>query len=326
VCNNEWREEGKHVQIKSLGIAIFTVVLVFFIMCNEKSDILTGATGSNKAYGVFELYMDQSRNQVTFSGKLKTGPQPMVLWDTVMVSGECVLLKARSRSCEGCGLGFVCVDNNDCRREPDTLTAGTITVSGYSTRGGTTTTGQISAINGNYQPLANDRPDNPPCVEGGTITVTASGNDMYEGFSLSAKTISKIVTSLDPIMMNPGEDIHLKWDAAKNFADSRMEVSVDVSYHATTKARIVCDCLDDGELTIPARMLDSLKTFGMAGFPKLELFRKSIGSSPATGVQLSLQAYVLLWLNIPGLISCSGDKECPDGTTCENHRCVEVQK
>lgn len=95
---------------------------------------------------------------------------------------------------------------------------------------------------------------------------------------------------------------------------------VDISYHGGTKAKIDCDCLDDGELTIPAAMLDMLKTYGMAGYPKIEMYRTSTGIGQNTGVQLIIQSYIVLWVKIPGLISCTMDGHtgnCPSGMTCD---------
>ncbi|MBN1603643.1 MAG: SUMF1/EgtB/PvdO family nonheme iron enzyme [Chitinispirillaceae bacterium] len=276
--------------------------------------------------GVFQLFIDQVMNKTVFVGRLYNGPMPVVDWDTVMTIGECRLIVRKMWSCPGCGNYSLCVNNNKCIPEPDTITAGTVTVSGYTNRAGTTTS-TVTPIypSSVYQPTLDNRPANPPCTEGEIITLTASGNDYVAGFSISARSISKIEIAADTIPMNPGEDINLKWKAAANPADSRIHVIVDISYHGGTKAKIDCDCLDDGELTIPAAMLDSIKTYGMSGYPKIEMFRISVGTNPDKKVLLMVQSYVLLWLKIPGLISClpGGDGNCPSGMTCrDDQRCV----
>jgi hypothetical protein len=126
--------------------------------------------------------------------------------------------------------------------------------------------------------------------------------------------------------MNPGEPILLKWKPAANPDNSKMKVVIDISYHGGTKAKIECDCRDDGELEIPAALLDSLKTYGMSGHPKMELYRQSFGTDPGTGAEVKIEAFILLWIKIPGLVSCSTDTDCPEGQECAgDQRCREVQ-
>lgn len=312
------------MSIKSVVVTIAAVILLFSGSCQEGSNP-TQQTGAKKAHGIISIILDQDLNTVGFIGKLKNGSQPVVRWDTVMTSGECRLLKVRERVCPGCGSGSICVDNNDCQPEPDSLTAGTMTVAGYINRTGSTATASpTTVVNGNYQLTGDNRPANPPCTEGGEITVTASGNESVAGFTLSAKTISKLEVSTDSLPMNPGEDINVKWKAAANPAHSKITVVVDVAYHGAALAKIVCDCADDGDLVIPGEILDKLKTFGLAGHPKLEMYRTSIGTSPATEAQLMIQTTLKVWLKIPGLVSCTNGG-CDEGYICENQRCVEVK-
>lgn len=309
---------------KSIILVIIVTFLLFSGSCNETGNP-TQQTGATKSYGVFKLTIDQVLDKTSFIGKLYNAPVPIPVWETVMVSGECKLLKPKQSTCSGCGSGSVCVDDNNCQPEPDTLTAGSVTITGMTNKGGTTSS-TTELINGNYQTKLDNRPANPPCSEGSTISVTASGNEQVAGFTVSAKTISPIEISADTIAMDPGKPILLKWKAANNPDDSKITMVIDITYHGGTKAKIECVCRDDGELEIPAVMLDSLKTFGMSGYPKLEVYRDSKGTAAGTGVELQIQSFVLLWLKIPGVISCPDVGHCPEGMECSaDKRCREVQ-
>jgi hypothetical protein len=80
--------------------------------------------------------------------------------------------------------------------------------------------------------------------------------------------------------------------------------------------KIECDCEDNGSLTIPASMLDKLKTYGISGFPKLEIARYAIDVNAFSNAKIVLESRVTMMLDIPGVISCNGDDECPEGQTC----------
>lgn len=169
--------------------------------------------------GVFRLLIDQELDKVSLTGQLYGGPLPKVFWDTVRTVGECRLTVPKVPFCPDCRFGSVCVSDNNCQPEPDRITAGMVTVTGYIGRGGKTTSTIIPSSPGIYQPVLDNRPANPPFTEGDIVTLSASGNDSVAGFTVSAKTISKIETSQDTILMSPGEDIHLKWKAAADPED-----------------------------------------------------------------------------------------------------------
>ncbi len=74
---------------------------------------------------------------------------------------------------------------------------------------------------------------------------------------------------------------------------------------------------------VPASLLDQLKALGISGFPKVEIARRAVGSTdPPAQVDLVVESMVTGLLDIPGVVSCNGDDDCPQGQTCgSDFRC-----
>ena len=303
---------------------LVTAFILFSGSCDREGEDNPVTQGGGKVvYGTFRLFLDADQEKSSFLGKLYDGPIFSNAWDTIMAAGECMLVKPKNAVCNDCGSGFVCVDDNDCQPEPDTITAGTIHIQGITNRGGSDNF-TVDPINGNYQPIGDSRPVWPGFAEGNIVTLTAAGSDSCQGFTLSAETISPIEKFDDTISLNPGEPVDLEWVAAAGPANSRIYVSIDISYHGGTKARIEADCEDDGQLSIPASMIDSLMSFGISGHPKLEITRRATGRNATTGVTLVFESYSVVWLKIPGVVSCI-EGQCPEGMECNwDQRCREI--
>jgi hypothetical protein len=77
---------------------------------------------------------------------------------------------------------------------------------------------------------------------------------------------------------------------------------------------------DDGELVIAADLVTQLVDRGVAGFPTVTVTRRSVDSTMiAPGcVELEIGAQVIREVAIPGLSSCSNERPCPDGQTCQS--------
>ena len=71
-------------------------------------------------------------------------------------------------------------------------------------------------------------------------------------------------------------------------------------------------------LEIPAALLDSLVALGVAGFPTIVLTRSTVGSAVIAAGRVDLLVFSELEqeVEIPGLVSCTDDADCPEGETC----------
>jgi hypothetical protein len=123
----------------------------------------------------------------------------------------------------------------------------------------------------------------------------------------------------DSITLADGQAISLKWTApgAANAANSTIFVMVDISHHGGSKGKIECEGPDNGALEIPAALVDKLKALGVSGFPKIEVSRRAVGTSASVDAEVVLESMDNKLLNIPGLISCGGDEDCPGTQKCQ---------
>ena len=73
-----------------------------------------------------------------------------------------------------------------------------------------------------------------------------------------------------------------------------------------------------GALELSGGMLDDLKALGVSGWPIIVFSRTSLGTTdPAVEVDLIIESSVTRDVQIPGVISCNTDADCPDGQTCQ---------
>lgn len=256
-------------------------------------------------------------NSVNVVGATADGVSPSdESWTTVMTDGDCRLVVPHKNFCEDpCGLGYVCVAENTCEAEPNRIHIGEVTMSGVKTTENTTTfsLGDRSP----YMPI--EEMAYPPFKDGDQIKLSAVGNSELDidAFSITGKAIDPIVLKNDSIMYEDGKDITLKWEPSKN-GHASIFFEIDISYHGGTKAKILGETEDDGSYTISAKLLDKLKTYGMAGFPRLLIYRRATFKNKAGNVELVVESEEMRYLHIPGLISCNGT--CPDGMTCGSDR------
>jgi hypothetical protein len=297
---------------------------LFFLICSlqlschdsNPSDI-PSQTVSVETFGTFlvSLKADIEDPQITtITGVINDGPVPSIaLFDKKKSEGPCVLYKTRIPFCDPpCGGMAACVEDDSCQLYPQVVDAGPVNVDGLKLSDAKTSI-SLEYIAGNYQSPSLDL---PPCAEGDTVTFTIKGKGSTPACTLTARGIKPLKVLNDSFPCIDGQPMHLRWEPPGVPGISRINVLINISYHAGTKGKIECDCDDNGSLTIAASLLDGLKSYGISGFPKIEICRRSISIDTTAKIRVVFESRVSRFLSIPGIRSCSIDSQCPDGQTC----------
>jgi hypothetical protein len=250
-------------------------------------------------------------------GKVSDGPSPeAIVWEASQTSGSCRLMKPRVPFCDpSCG-SDVCVADDVCHPYPTAKSVGTVTVTGIENGSGTEFS--MDAIAGNYQPVG-VAIQYPGFDASSTIKVTTSGGD-FAPLVMEAKGIAPLVLAAGTLALESSKPLSISWDAATAGATSKVHVKLDISHHGGTKGMIECDAEDSGSVVIAAELVTKLLALGVAGFPTIVVTRGTSGSAqtPSGKVALDVTSPVERAVTVPGLVSCSGDEDCPGGKKCQS--------
>jgi hypothetical protein len=272
-------------------------------------------------FGVIQIILRGDNNTASFLGKIYDGPQPPnILWDESMSAGCLKLVTPQLPFCANpCGSDYACVSKDSCQVYPKVIQVGQLQVTGLITNKGTAPL-TISPLNNLYQAVGLKY---PPFNEGDTVSISASGSESSPAFTLKALGFSPLKVSMDTVIPYlDDKPIDLKWEAPTKPISSMMDVVIDISFHGGTKAKIIGQCEDNGSLTIPANMLNKLKTYGISGYPRLNMTRMTRGTDAKAKAELAMESTLSMALEIPGLVSCNKAEDCPDGKAClPDRRC-----
>lgn len=260
-----------------------------------------------------------SAGATTFIGKFYDAPYPVQnSWKLQEASGGCQLLTPVFPFCDpGCGTS-VCVSDDTCVAYPKQVDVGTLSVEGMQAQAGASfMVSPLSETNLTYQPKASVGLTYPGATPGQPVIVRGTSG-AYGAFTLQAAGIAPLeLMGTGNVRVASGEPTTLSWVPSGSAA--RVLVELDISHHGGIKGEIVCDVDDTGSLEIPAPLVTGLVDLGVAGFPTIIVTRRSVGAAtvPQGRVELLLSSRVERPVEIPGVVSCSGDAECPTGQTCQ---------
>jgi hypothetical protein len=248
---------------------------------------------------------EEDDGYTTILGRFLDGPTPPpVPLELDSEAGDCELLVPSRPFCESCAPPAVCTADEVCTEYPSPVTVGTLTIEGL----GPETLTIEPAANAYQTPALT----NPPCEPGTPIVASTSD------FELSATCIPELeVTSTEPVSVMSGESVSVTWVAPESDIDSRVVIVLDVAHHGGKTGEVRCEVPDTGSFEIPASLVTSLVSLGLAGYPTIDVTRVSTGTDP-TGreVNLVVSSHALLDADT-GVTSCREDTDCPDGQTCQ---------
>lgn len=300
---------------------------MFLLMYSACFDVSDPKVSNVISYGTFRIQLypeNKSAGDPAYSriwGTIVDGPSPPnIIFKEVLDSGYCKLMKAINPTCSpDCGLGFKCVSENNCMAEPKSINAGRVTVSGLKVNK-TLTPVVMDPPKSNYYQMVGVNLDYPPCAEGETITLSAAGSQDAGAFTLKVRCITPLEVTSEQLLAEDGKPLTIQWKPPSIPDVSTISVRINISYHGGTKGEIQCECPDNGSLTIPGNMLDQLKSFGIAGYPIVEITRKSIGKDEKTNAEVIVECTITRLLTIPGIVSCDQDEDC-ENKNCVDRRC-----
>ena len=281
---------------------------------------------STPVIGAFNLELKEAvaatntAAQTAIQGTVNDVSSPSaVVWDVSLQDNGCQLLKKRIPFCESCASGQVCTEDDVCSPNPTRQDVGEVSLSGLSRSDGESTV-VLSNVNGSYQ-MAGVTLDYPPFAEGGQVTLSAEGGEVYPAFSIESSGIVPLeLTSADPLPMASGDPVVITWTPPGSSSQSRIEVDVDISHHGGQAGRIYCDVEDNGSLTISANLVTQLMALGYSGWPSVAVKRISRGTTELSSglVELNIFSQIDQPISIPNLVSCAGDTDCPGDQTCQS--------
>jgi hypothetical protein len=300
----------------SLPFALLVLSFAASAGCSGGSAAPSG--DPNAVVGTFAVVLksDSPPPVASITGTVNDGPPlELVIWNQLAKDGVCTLYKPQVPFCSTpCGSSAGCVAEDTCKPHPTLKDVGTVSVAGVKTAAGGTSV-DLTNVNNTYQTATSLA--YPPFDEGADVSVTATGGS-YGQFTIHAKAIAPLVLAAGMLPLESGKPFVLTWTAKGASSDSTIHVKLDISHHGGTKGKIECDAPDNGSLTIAAPLVTQLVGLGVSGFPTVAVSRVASGTGQNSLGKIALQVShdAEKAVQIPDLVSCTDDMECPTGQTC----------
>jgi hypothetical protein len=275
---------------------------------------------ADRRVGSFTLRLSDDRKTI-LNGGISDSVRPSGKSQEIATEGACRLLSPPDLFCSTpCESGMTCAGNNMCVPAPMNQSAGTLTVTGLQVPLEVT----LNGITGLYDKTILD--PFPAFQPGAAIQLSAAGGAI-PAFTLRGWGVPPLVTSLTAVNVSSGSGVPLTWDTAGvNTQQSEIYIWFSVDVHGTTKRWIDCVVPDSGSFTLPATLVSRLIEFGLSGFPRMYIERRTADSTQVSAgkcVSFEVASQVGLNLVVEGLISCSENADCPTGQTCTTEQQCE---
>jgi hypothetical protein len=261
----------------------------------------------------------------TIDGRVYAAPKPNFneTWEPTATEGPCQLVERRRVECsEACVAPASCAEGGLCLAEPAISDLGRLRAWGVETKGTQPFIELEQLPTGTYV-LLRDSLQFPPFEAGDEVVFEASGGSVGDAFVVGVTAIEGLeLTSTDAVPFEPDSPVTLTWIPGSVDA-ATMLVTVDISFHGGNFGQIRCQTEDSGQLTISAEMVTRLIDLGVAGFPHVELLRRSQAFVNQGGnhIEFNVVSSKFQLLSVPGVRSCTDDDQCEEGETCQASMC-----
>lgn len=261
----------------------------------------------------------------TIDGRVYAAPKPNFneTWEPTATEGQCQLVERRRVECsEACVAPDSCAEGGLCLQEPATSDLGQLRVWGLETKALQPFIDLELLPTGTYV-LLRDSLQFPPFDAGDEIVFEASGGASGGAFVVGVQAIEALeLTSEEAVPFEPDTPVTLTWEPG-TVETATLSVTVDISFHGGNFGQIRCETEDSGQLTISAEMVTRLIDLGVAGFPHVELLRRSQAFVNQGGnhIEFNVVSSKFQLLSVPGVRSCTDDDQCEAGETCQASMC-----
>jgi hypothetical protein len=205
------------------------------------------------------------------TGEVSDGVVPATIPQSQESEGDCILLQRINPVCDPpCESGFTCDYDGECIPYPSKLNVGAVVVEGLITD-------VVITPNGQNDYSFTDLPsDGPPFEDGAEITLGAAGNET-EAFALDGFGVEALEMPDDEWVMIDGESLDISWTPSDG--EGHILASFNVDQHGNSPVTMFCELDDTGSATIPAGLISLLIEYGVSGFARGDLFRRTIDST-----------------------------------------------
>ena len=213
-------------------------------VCGPASQHARFVVTSNEAYG-------------GASGHYDDRPFPLVDRPEVEAGG-CGFFAPESYFCDpACSGNTICTASETCRPLPEQIPVGTVHLAG--------TDPELDLEPdewNNYRTTENQPAFYQP---GDLITVSASGAGDVAAFEIAARGVPELTVPFEQLQAIEHQNMTVPWNVADDSPDgARVVLHMDSDHHGT-RAWVECWSDDDGELVVPASVLDPLILAGETG-------------------------------------------------------------
>ena len=265
---------------------------------------LGGACPLAERVGGFEVSVNDLYS--TIGGAVADGVLPISVLTPVASAGECTLLRRENPSCvPTCEPGQTCDFDGTCIDYPDNLDLGHVRIEGLE-----------DPVDMTADPVGNTYFDttlsHPVFMPDAYIELTTESGLTLHGVGVEplVPTSTGWIIGVDPLVVS--------WAPPTGLGRSTVQVRLTIDQHGLTPLSLVCEAVDDGELTVDPTLVTTLREAGVTGYPNGRLSRRSLDRATLGSgcADLAVSFELLPEVSVEGHTPCDSHDDCPRGQLC----------